>query len=467
MSSKAEIAIVGAGPAGLTLALALARRAMASGHDSSGGGIAVTVYDKQPSHFLAQRFDVDRSYTIDITGHGRKALEYVHATDVFDEALFEFKGLIYHHLPNVSFLPVNRIDAVTEESPGYTGSRGDICRALQQIIEEKFSGVVAFCWETGVSVESDDTGTLVEERTSGGRTVSTRSKAFDLIVGADGAGSVVRAAVERFDPTFYIQKRSTSKYCTMMELDKAETVGKELSPEWLQVFNVIPLSVAGAVGGGLGRGSARWFCQFGFTRDTIFSNVEEVKRHLRHCSPKLLDLVTDEEMEKFIERKCQHIGRSVSCNPLRSGRFVLLGDAACAFPPIGQGVNAAMESAMVLDQCIGRVWNSFTSGSEPATVVFCQALNDFDAEWRPSTDALVWLGDHLWSGNVMWMLCKGMFSSKLGLGVLSRSKDRTLSYYDVMTEAIAMEQRLRYTGWAKNRFGCVVLFALTAAEELL
>eukprot|EP00854_Cymbomonas_tetramitiformis_P027401 gene27401-33762_t len=352
------------------------------------------------------------------------------------------QGLIHHHLPNVSFLPVNRIDAATEENPGYTGSRGDICRALQQIIEEKFSGVVAFCWETDVYVKSDDVGTLVEERTSGGRTVSTRSKAFDLIVGADGAGSVVRAAMQRSDPTFCVKKRRTADYCTMMELDKAETVGKELSPEWLHVFNVMPLSVAGAVGGGRGPGSARWFCQFGFKPYKKFSTVEEVKRHLSRCSPKLLDLVTDEEMEKFIERKGQHIGRSVYCNSLRSGRFVLLGDAACAFPPIGQGVNAAMESATVLDQCIGRVWNSFTSGAEPANVVFCQALNDFDTKWRPNTDALVWLGDHMWSGNAMWMLCKGMFSSKLGLGALSRSKDRTLSYYAVMTEGIAMEQRL-------------------------
>ena len=37
---------------------------------------------------------------------------------------------------------------------------------------------------------------------------------------------------------------------------------------------------------------------------------------------------------------------------------MLLGDAAAAFPPIGQGVNAAMESSMALDLCIGQTGHS-------------------------------------------------------------------------------------------------------------
>lgn len=67
----------------------------------------------------------------------------------------------------------------------------------------------------------------------------------------------------------------------------------------------------------------------------------------------ILDLNSDQEIAAFVQRRSSHIGQSASCSQLYGGRAVLLGDAAAPFPPIGQGVNAAMESATQLDRCIG------------------------------------------------------------------------------------------------------------------
>ena len=79
-----SIAIVGGGPAGLVTAIALARR-----------GIRTTVFDRDAHPEVAPRFNPDRSYTIDITGHGLRALRYIDATSYFDARMLPFKGIQY------------------------------------------------------------------------------------------------------------------------------------------------------------------------------------------------------------------------------------------------------------------------------------------------------------------------------------------------------------------------------------
>jgi 2-polyprenyl-6-methoxyphenol hydroxylase-like FAD-dependent oxidoreductase len=63
---------------------------------------------------------------------------------------------------------------------------------------------------------------------------------------------------------------------------------------------------------------------------------------------------------------------------------VLLGDAAAPFPPIGQGVNAAMESAVVLDGFIG----------EP-DVDPRDAAARYSAVWKPESDAVTWISERV------------------------------------------------------------------------
>jgi len=69
-----RIAVVGAGPAGLTFALACAR------HEKQL--VDITIFEREEDHMTSDRYNPDRSYTIDITGHGLKALQYCEATKV-------------------------------------------------------------------------------------------------------------------------------------------------------------------------------------------------------------------------------------------------------------------------------------------------------------------------------------------------------------------------------------------------
>lgn len=63
-----SVAIVGGGPAGLTLAAALAQQ----------GGFGIAVFERADDHFSAETDNPDRSYTIDITGHGLRAARFAH-----------------------------------------------------------------------------------------------------------------------------------------------------------------------------------------------------------------------------------------------------------------------------------------------------------------------------------------------------------------------------------------------------
>lgn len=64
------------------LAIALARR-----------GLSSTVFERDVHPDAAPRFNPDRSYTIDISGHGLKALRHIDACGEFDDRMIRFKGL--------------------------------------------------------------------------------------------------------------------------------------------------------------------------------------------------------------------------------------------------------------------------------------------------------------------------------------------------------------------------------------
>jgi hypothetical protein len=76
------IAFAGGGPASLVAAIALARH-----------GLHTTVFERDQHPEVALRFNPDRSYTIDISGHGLKALRHIDACSYFDERMIQFKGL--------------------------------------------------------------------------------------------------------------------------------------------------------------------------------------------------------------------------------------------------------------------------------------------------------------------------------------------------------------------------------------
>ena len=75
-------------------------------------------------------YNPNRSYTIDITGHGFNAARAIGITERFDADLIAFKGIKIAPAPWMRRLGWGFIDE-PYGSQGWTGSRGDICRSLQ------------------------------------------------------------------------------------------------------------------------------------------------------------------------------------------------------------------------------------------------------------------------------------------------------------------------------------------------
>lgn len=393
----ATVALVGGGPSSLVAAIALARR-----------GIATSVFERELHPEEAPRFNPDRSYTIDISGHGLRALRHVNACASFDVRMFPFKGLKF---------PDGRVESWN--LPGWTGSRGDILRALMAVVEDGYRDRITPHFQCPVTSVDVKTGTLTFQSADG----VAHKAGFDLVVGADGAGSLVRQAMAEQLPGFAVHTGSFPNYCTMIELDQVDA---GMDPHYLHGLSVRPFCVAGAIKPDAGSMTPRWFCAVGTKAHQTFGSPDEVRGYFRSRVPRLLDLTSAEKIAAFAERPCYHIGKTLHCSQLYGGKAVLLGDAAAAFPPIGQGVNAAMESAMVLDLCIGEVRSSASDMPEAARL--------YDVKWRPEADAVSWMSVRSLFENRYHML-RASLASRFGVSVFDQAKSATVPYSEVRRKA--------------------------------
>ena len=423
MPTPLKIAIIGAGPAGLTCGLALARR-----------GIDITVVERGDNHLEAATYNPNRSYTIDITGHGKKAADHVGATKRFDQELIRFRGLKYA-LPAWTNRAPNKTITDAYPGQGWTGSRGDICRVLQAELSQVNSPNTRLLFSTEAHLIDPRKGTLLLE--SSDNRIS-HEETFDMIIGCDGGGSATRSSLQQFDPSFSVSSMDLGNHSIMLHLDQNLD---ELNPEYLYVHAVRPVAaVTGAINGPNGPKDPRWFCQLGFSGSRSFASADEAKKFLIQTQPLLLRYASPARIAEFSQRDCIATGKSKRCSSLVSGRVVLLGDAGAPVPPIGQGVNAAMESAMVLDQCLALAQEQ---GSGPDTIV-AQAQDHFLTRWTPEADALreialtVDLSKNYTSKRLL-------LAGVLGYSGVANAKKEELSYQEAWTKFRSWERRLRYS----------------------
>ncbi|MEM9952419.1 MAG: NAD(P)/FAD-dependent oxidoreductase [Chloroflexota bacterium] len=394
-TDKSKIAIIGGGPAGLVAAIALARRS-----------VPTTVIETLEHPDIALRFDPNRSYTIDITGHGLKALRYIDACDEFEQQLTPFKG--------IRLYGSNLVEAWDDD--GWTGSRGDILRALMSVINKHYANIIQFEFETRVTEVDVQTG-IVTTVAQGAK----QTRQFDFIIGADGGGSVVRQAISEQLPEFTTEYREIPNYATMLEFDQNTD---ELDPCYLYIMSQNPFCVAGAINGESGKEHVRWFCAVGSNYEVQYQSASDVRQYFQKSAPKLLKFTSDTSLTNFTHLKCYHIGRQVTCSQLHGGKAVLLGDAAAPFSPIGQGINAAMESAMVFDQCFAGT----------TTQELQLTAQNYNYSWLPEAQAIAWISERL-IYNKLTHNVRMLLTRSFGINILSNAKKTELSYTQVKKQA--------------------------------
>jgi 2-polyprenyl-6-methoxyphenol hydroxylase-like FAD-dependent oxidoreductase len=284
---------------------------------------------------------------------------------------------------------------------------------------EKYAHLVRFHFETRIAAVDVQAGTLTHATPSG----ETVTETFGFVVGGDGAGSIVRRALCDQVPGYTVESKSFPNYCTMIELDR---VGGDMDRNYLHGLSVRPFCVAGAIKGDRGGDTSRWFCAVGTKAKQTFRSTDEARDFFRSRVPRILQLASEEKVAAYAQRPCYHIGQTLTCSALYGGNAVLLGDAAAAFPPIGQGVNAAMESAMALDLAIGEGALTQAGLRESAAL--------YSARWKPEADAVSWMSVRSLFENRFHMM-RASITSKLGLSIFDDAKSVDVPYSTVRHKA--------------------------------
>ena len=337
----------------------------------------------------------------------------VGAADRLDKELIKFCGIkmrnFVHGLVNYDE-PYN--------GRGWTGSRGDICSSLEREILSK-PKPAKLVFNTEATIVNINEGTV---QVGSDKAVLT----FDLIIGCDGGGSSARAALKAQSPGFTVESTDLGNHSIMLHFDQSTS---ELDPKWLHIFSPDPtLSVAGAICGEKGPEEPRWFCQIGFSGKKSFASPEEAEKFLKDANPLLLKYASKKSITDFSKRECLPTGKAKKCSSLTAGRVVLLGDAGAPVPPIGQGVNAAMESAVTLDRVIGETLPAalLSSHDDRSNISRTIGIN-FNKAWKPEVDAL--LNIALQVDLSKWYTVPRILSSLLlGYSGLQAAKDSKLTY---------------------------------------
>ena len=352
------ITIVGAGLGGALMAVFLGR----AGH-------RVKVFERRPDPRRgAAPGGRGRSINLAISTRGLAALERVGLDAKLLEVAVPMRGRMVHGIDgSLTFQPYGHEPHHVINSV----SRAGLNRLLVETAESMPNVEVRFgrrC--TDVDLERA-TATFVDAESG-----ATVIEASDLLIGADGAYSEVRLAMQKTDRFDYQQSYLHYGY-KELTIPPADGGGFRMEANALHIwprggFMMIALPNVD--------GSYTCTCFWPFSGPNSFGALvtrEEVRAYFQAVFPDALPLMPTLEEDFLLNAVGSLV--TVRCAPWRfKDRAVLLGDAAHAVVPFyGQGANAAFEDCIVLDECLREL------GGDVA-----EALATYESRRKPHADAL-------------------------------------------------------------------------------
>jgi 2-polyprenyl-6-methoxyphenol hydroxylase-like FAD-dependent oxidoreductase len=319
-----RIAVVGAGIGGLTLAIALREH-----------GIGVDIYEQTD-----ELREVGAA--VALSANATRFFERFGLLEKLASCSFEVSALIYRDGRNGRLIGQHQM--VPEYRRRFGAPFIGIHRADLQVILSAAVGMERIALRKRL-VDIHDTGTRAELRFDDGSTAEA-----DLVVGADGARSVVRRWMLGYDDAMY---SGCSGFRGVVPMDKLPSLP---DPTALQ-FWVGP-------GGHLlhypmGKGHINFLLVERHPapwprREWMMPATEgEQLRHFAHWHPAVVEMITAKPVsDRWGLFHRPPLGRWTK------GRVTLLGDAAHAMAPHhGQGANQSIEDAVVLAACLRDTWD--------------------------------------------------------------------------------------------------------------
>ena len=355
-AGRARIAIVGGGPAGSLLAILLARR-----------GLKPVVIERG-ARFSSAAPRGGRSINLALAARGIAALRRAGIDADVASSLIPMRGRMIHDLQGVQrFLPYGQRAA--EEI--YSVSRAALNTLLYELAVQRH-GVQYRFGEECVGV--DDDGTPLIQSQDGRR----QRLAADIVLAADGAGSEVRRSLAANGAISSHEALLDHGY---KELSLAARDGEfALEPNALHIwprggFMLIALPNPDRTF------TATLFLPHEGSQSFASIGPSQVaplfRREFADAVPLMPTLAAD-----YASHPVGHLG-TVHCRPWSfAGRVLLVGDAAHAIVPFhGQGMNAAFEDCVVLDELVGRYAGA---GGHDWPAIFAA----FEAERAPNARAI-------------------------------------------------------------------------------
>jgi kynurenine 3-monooxygenase len=354
MSSR-TVNIVGAGLAGALLAVMLARR-----------GFAVTLYERRADPRCA-RAESGRSINLALAARGIRALEHAGVMDRVRSLMIPMRGrMVHEQRAEPVLLPYGQ----REHEVIYSVGRAALNRLL---VEEaaRHSNVTLRFEQTCLAVDpAHDVMRLSDAEC--GRTFEAR---LAPAIATDGAGSAVRVSLARAGLVKVSEDWLDHDY---KELTIPPVDGRwAIEPHALHIwprggFMLIALpNTDGSFTATLflpRRGEASSFA--------TLNHPSAVQSFFEREFPDTLRLIPN-LLDEFGEHPQGQLG-TVRAAPWHvGGKVLLLGDAAHAIVPFhGQGMNAAFEDCLVLDQLV------------PENPDWAEVFATFESQRRPNTAAI-------------------------------------------------------------------------------
>lgn len=358
-AKNSHILIVGAGLCGSLLALRMAQR-----------GHRVTLMERRPDLRKVTQ-DAGRSINLAFSNRGMKGIKLVGLEKEVTALCIPMFGRMIHDPKGNTFL-----------SP-YSGREGEYINSISRpglnalLLDaaEAHEGVEIIFDQKCVSVDLEEASAAFKDY----KTDEVRSYQADVLIGTDGAGSVVRKAMfnhKRFLFSFSQQWLTHGyKELTIPAAAnggyKTEKGALHIWPRGEDMLIALP-NLDGSF-------TVTLFLPYS-NSDYCFDNLtseEKVMEYFTNEFPDTLELMPNLAKE-FFENPTAPLG-TIKCSPWDAyGKVLLMGDAAHAIVPFyGQGMNASFEDVVEFDKILDETEDDWS-----------QAFKLFSQRRKKDTDAI-------------------------------------------------------------------------------
>eukprot|EP00899_Mesostigma_viride_P025613 jgi/Mesvir1/6236/Mv00914-RA.1 len=358
--------VIGAGPAGMLLAHFLVRR--------PNNEYKVSIYEKRADPATVKSI---RQYSLGLGIRGRTAIKGI--PGLWDAVVSRgvSSDAFYLHLGKWQFNLRQR--GMSE--PSCLINRGELCAAMAQQLQALNSPNLSIQYEASCEGIDLNKRTVTVVSKENGKEVP-KEVPYDLLVGADGANSVVRATLEKARSDF------VSQYT---KLNSSWKVLHQPMPQGLAVDSVHAMGFRGSgkSGGSFGlfmipEPDKRTCILISWQNNRppellSMTDPDAIVAHINERFPNIGG-ITREAAEQFLQQQPSTAG-TVRCSRYHDsqGRVLILGDAAhSSGGTTGQGCNASLQDAAAFNDILDRTGGDLD-----------KALTLFSQERVPEGDALL------------------------------------------------------------------------------